>query len=204
MPKRKGESQKRQKMVDMHFAKTPKNERKAGAMPPIVHDPFSQKKPRGRPPRIPASTVIGRADNCRYQLKQVWNQLEEPLLAAQSEDEVKAALESRASAYASSYVPHQVVDLLALIHDKQFPKDSEARVNFLADSLGGRPNLAFRSSRDVCARERAKQRAKSPYQILRHEYYVECSCGYEGPARDGACRKCGAEISRFQNMVWGN
>lgn len=190
-------------MVDTHFAKTSKTERKARASAPIVHDPFSQKKPRGRPPTIPASTVIGRADNCRYQLKEVWKQLEGPLLAAQSEDEVKAALESHAPAYASSYVPHQVADMLALIHDKQFPKDSEARVNFLADSLGGRPDLTFRSSRDVCGRERAKQLAKSPYQILRHEYYVECSCGYKGPARDGACRKCGAEIGPFQNIVWG-
>ena len=23
---------------------------------------------------------------------------------------------------------------------------------------------------------------------------IECSCGYQGPARDNACRKCGAEI----------
>jgi hypothetical protein len=203
MPKRKKQPQKRQKLLDRGLAKTPRGAKNARDAAPIVHDPFSPKRPRGRPAKIPASTVIGRADNCRYQLKQVWQQLEGPLLAAQTEDEVKAALESHAPAYASSYVPWQVADILALIHDKQFPKDSEARVNFLADSLGGTPNLTFRSSRDVCGRERAKQHAKSPYQILRYEFYVECSCGYKGPARDGACRKCGTEINPFQNMIWG-
>lgn len=178
-----------------------KKRRKIATKPKIGLDAYREKRGRGRPAKIPASTVIGRADNYRYQLKQVWKQLEGPLLAGQTEDEVKAALESHAPAYASSYVPWQVADMLALIRDKQFPKDSEARVNFLADSLGGRSTLTFRSSRDVCGRERAKQRAKSPYQILRCEYYVECSCGYEGPARNNACRKCGAEINPFQNMI---
>lgn len=64
-------------------------------------------------------------------------------------------------------------------------------------------NLIFRPFRDVCRRGRAKQRAKSPYHILRYEYYVECSCGYEGPARDNACRKCGAEINLLPEMLWG-
>lgn len=173
MRKRKKVTQKHQKALDVGYGK----------------------RPRGRPPKLAASTVIGRANNLRYQLKQVWAQLEGSLVAAQTEDEVKTALETHAPVYASSYVPFQVPDIFALIHDKQFPKDSEARINFLADSLGGRPTLEFRTSRDVCGRERAKERAKSPYQILRYEYYVECSCGYEGPALNNACRKCGAEIN---------
>jgi hypothetical protein len=44
-----------------------------------------------------------------------------------------------------------------------------------------------RRSREICAEERAKIR----HVIVRREYYIECSCGYEGPARDGACRNCG-------------
>lgn len=181
MRKRKKSTQKGQKALDMGYGK----------------------RPRGRPAKLAASTVIGRADNCRYQLKQVWAQLEGSLVAAQTEDEVKTALETHAPVYASSYVPFQVADIFTLIRDKDFPKDSEARINFLADSLGGRPILKFRSSRDVCGRERAKERAKSPYKILRHEYYVECSCGYKGPALNNACRKCGAEINMLQDMLSG-
>ena len=153
--------------------------------------------------KILASTVVGRAENYRYQFKQVWKQLEGPLLAAQTKEDVDTALQNHAQPYASSYIGEQAADILALMRDKHFPKDSEARINFLADSLGGRPTLTLRSSRDVCGRERTKQRAKSPYQILRHEYYVECSCGYKGPARDNACRKCGAEINLLPEMLWG-
>lgn len=193
MAKGKKRSQTQQKALDSNPAKTRRRERKRRSQP-VMRDSLSEKKTRGRPATILPSTVVGRADSCRYQLKQVWTQLEAPLLAAKTEDEVQAALETHAPVYASSHVPLQVPDILTLIHDKKFPKDPEARVNFLADSLGGRSTLTFRSSRDVCARERAKERAKSPHQILRYEYYVECSCGYEGPARGGACRKCGAEI----------
>lgn len=196
MPKLKKATRKRKKALDRFAAKRLKDSKIARP-----HDLYAIKRPRGRPAKIAASTVIGRADNCRYQLKQVWKDLEGPLLAAQTKDEVKIALETHAPVYASSYVPFQVADMLALIHDKRFPKESEARINFLADSLGGRSTLTFRSSRDVCGRERARQRAKSPYQILRHEYYVECSCGYKGPARDGACRKCGAEINLIQGII---
>lgn len=196
MPKRKKDTRKRKKALDRFAAKRPKDSKVAKP-----HNLYAIKRPRGRPAKIAASTVIGRADNCRYQLKQVWKELEGPLLAAQTEGEVKVALETHAPVYASSYVPFQVADMLALTHDKRFPKDSEARINFLADSLGGRSTLTFRSSRDVCGRERAKERAKSPCQILRHEYYVECSCGYEGPALDNACRKCGAEINSIQGLI---
>lgn len=200
MAKGKKRSQTQQKALDNNLAKTRRRGRKRRDEP-NVRDSLSEKKTRGRPAKILASTVIGRADNCRYQLKQVWAQLEGPLVAAQTGDEVKAALETHAPGYASSYVPFQVSDILALIRDKKFPKDPEARINFLADSLGGRSTLTFRSSRDVCARERAKERAKSPYQILRYEYYVECSCGYEGPALNNACRKCGAEIPFMEDVM---
>jgi hypothetical protein len=33
--------------------------------------------------------------------------------------------------------------------------------------------------------------AKLKHVIVRREYYIECSCGYKGPALDGACRDCG-------------
>lgn len=72
------------------------------------------------------------------------------------------------------------------LHDPRFPKRQQARINFLADSLAGLGRVTPRSSRDICARERAKERAKSRHKIIRYEFYVECSCGYKGPARDNA------------------
>jgi len=123
-----------------------------------------------------------------------WSKLGEPLLAAQTEEQVIAAFEqSCAKPYANEFVP-RATDVLALIHDPHFPKRAKARIGFLADSIAGRPEVAARRSRDICAEERAIERAKSPHKILRTEFYVECSCRYKGPARDNACRKCGAEI----------
>ena len=159
-----------------------------------VVDTFSEKRGRGRPQRIQWSWVIGRADNCRYSLAEVWPKLRDPLLAAQTEEQVIAAFKNYGQPYAGDYVPRMAPDILALIRDPSFPKRPKAQIGFLADSLAGRPNVEFRTSRDICIKERARQRAKSPHKIVRKEFYVECSCGYKGPARDNACRKCGAEI----------
>jgi hypothetical protein len=168
-----------------------------------VRGPYSTKKPRGRPQKIPRNWVTGRAYNYGIQLSQLWPSLEAPLLAAHTEKEVTAAFEDHGKPYAQNFVPGLAADILAIIRDPKFPKRSEARVSFLADSLGGRPDLSFRSSRDICEKERAKQRRKSEHHIIRHEYYVECSCGYKGPARENACRRCGAEISRLPEMLLG-
>ena len=205
MAKRKKHAQEGKKAIDKISGKShlSRQESRRGKSLGRSYDPYSMKRPRGRPSKIPASTVIGRADNYRYQLKQVWKQLEAPLLAAQTEEEVAVAFESHGQPFTGDFMPWRVSDILDLIHDKHFPKESDARINFLADSLGGRPTLTFRSSRDVCGRERAKQRAKSPYKILRKEYYVECSCGYKGPALNNACRKCGAEISFIDEILSG-
>ena len=159
-----------------------------------VVDTFSEKRGRGRPQRIQWSWVIGRADNSRYSLAEVWPKLRDPLLAAQTEEQVIAAFKNYSQPYAGDYVPRMAPDILALIRDPSFPKRPKAQIGFLADSLAGRPNVEFRTSRDICIKERARQRSKSPHKIIRKEFYVECSCGYKGPARDNACRKCGAEI----------
>src|SRR3974390_273682 len=157
-------------------------------------DTFPKKRGRGRPERIPRSWVIGRADNCRFSLAQVWPKLRDSLLAAQTEEQVISAFENYGQPYAGELVPRMAPDILALIRDPSFPKRSKAQIGFLADSLAGRPNVQFRTSRDICVKERARQRDKSPHKIVRREFYVECSCGYKGPARNNACRKCRAEI----------
>lgn len=151
-------------------------------------------KRRGRPSKIPASTVFGRAENYRGILTQIWEKLSNPIAAAQNEEEIIAALWDPGQGYVREFMPWAPSGILAVIRDPKFPKTAKAQPGFLADSLGGWPTVTPRTSRDICARERAKQRRKSPHHIIRKEYYVECSCGYKGPARDNACRKCGAEI----------
>ena len=108
----------------------------------------SKKQRRGRPQEIPRNWVTGRAYNLAIQLKLIWPKLSEPLLEAETEEEVKAAFETYGSSYASNFVPERVSDVLALIRDRKLPKKKEAQIHFLADSLGGRPNLSLRRSRD--------------------------------------------------------
>jgi hypothetical protein len=178
--------------------------RKPVRNPDKALDTSSGKRGRGRPVTIPRSWVIGRAENYRTMLAQVWAGLFGPLLAAESEQHVRAAFEEHGQPYAGEFVPRLVADIVAVVHDSAFPKRPKARIGFLADSLGGRPTVTLRTSRDICSKERAKRREKSPHKIIRHEFYVECECGYKGPARDNACRKCGAEILLPLNMLWGN
>lgn len=84
--------------------------------------------------------------------------------------------------------------ILEVVNGRSFPKTPEAQFDFLADSIAGLGQPRPRTSREICAAERAKSGPKSQYEILRYEYYVECSCGYKGPALDNACRKCKASI----------
>lgn len=167
-------------------------------------DTFSEKRGRGRPQTIPRSWVIGRADNYRNNLAQVWPKMRDPLLAAQTEEQIIAAFENHGQPYARDFAPRLAPDILVLIRDASFPKRPKAQTGFLADSLAGRPRVQFRTSRDICVKERAKRRAKSPHKIIRKEFYVECSCGYEGPALNSACLKCGAEIPISFDTLLGN
>lgn len=156
-------------------------------------DRRSEKQRRGRHASIPASTVVGHADGFRIALGHIWPTAEKPLLRAKSVAKVARALRVHGEPFARMLSRH-AKSIFDIIRDRDFPKRAKARYQFIADSLGGRPELSFRSSRDICTRERARQRRKTRHRILRHEYYIECSCGYKGPALDNACPKCGAEI----------
>src|SRR5262249_10794530 len=86
-----------------------------------------------------------------------------------------------------------IADLILKVkREAKFPKTRDAQIGFLADSLAARGEITPRSSRDVCERQRAKQ--KRAYHIIRCEFYIECSCGYKGRSYDNSCRKCGANI----------
>lgn len=156
-------------------------------------DMFSVKRGRGRPFKVVRSAVVGRADNYRGILPMIWEELEVPLLRAQTEDEVVKAFQIAQPG--GHEFPSLAPLILKVIRDPNFPKRRKARINFLADSVAGVGLVTPRRSRDICAQERAaKEEAKQAPYIIRYEYYVECSCGYKGHSEDHACRKCGAKI----------
>jgi hypothetical protein len=157
----------------------------------ITLDTLSKKNPRGPHRRIAPSTVIGRANNYRWILEQVWESLWPSLSEAQSAEEVVAALQC-GRPYEQEFLPWVDV-IITVLKEKRFPKRRVARINFLADSIAGAPNVSPRRSRDICLEERAK--AERAHHIIRFEVYIECSCGYKGHSNNHACPQCGAKIS---------
>jgi hypothetical protein len=166
-------------------------------------DTFS-KRPRGRPRKVNPSEIRGRAYNYRRMLDQVWDRLWSLLAQAHTEEDVIRAFDEGASPYTQEFIPALAGLILEVMHERRFPQRREPRIHFLADSLAARGMARPRRSRDICANERAKQDNKSPHKIIRKEFYVECECGYKGPARENACRKCGAEIPLSLDMLLGN
>lgn len=161
------------------------------------------KKKRGRPRKMQRDWLTGRASNYEYQLREVWPKLEAPLLAARIEEDVTAAFRDHGAPYAQEFAPRLASDILALMADRRFPKRASPRIKFLARSLAGRPSLSFRTSRDICDKGQIQDSLRSSHRIIRHEFYIECSCGYQGPARDNACQKCGAAIPPFHALTAG-
>jgi hypothetical protein len=147
---------------------------------------------RGRPPTVIASAVYGRAENYRENLEQVWDRLWPLLSNAHSEGEVTKAFQDGARPYDQNFVPGLSALTLQVLRESTLPKRRKPLQRFLADSLAGVGVVTPRRSRDICAQERAKR--ASAHHILRYEFYVECSCGYEGHSKNHACPKCGADI----------
>jgi hypothetical protein len=84
--------------------------------------------------------------------------------------------------------------LLSTLKDKKFPRrDRDAQEQFIADSLAAEGRVSIRRSRDIVQKDRSTRKKRG--KILRREFYVECSCGYTGPAFNDACPKCGAGVS---------
>jgi hypothetical protein len=135
-------------------------------------------------------------------LNEVWDRLWPLLVEARTQEDVIRAFEEGASQYTKEFMPALAGLVIEVVHERRFPARREPRINFLADSLAGYGRVRPRRSRDICADERAKEYAKSPYKIIRKEFYVECECGYKGPARDNACKKCRAEIPPSLDVLW--
>ena len=157
----------------------------------ISLDSLSSKGERGRPAFVPPGLVRSCADNYRISLAIGWNNLEEPLLAAQTEQEVANALRTAAIGY-----QHEISLLAPLMFqitkDPKFPQRKKARINFLADSVAGSGVVSPRRSRDICAEERARDAQR--HHIIRYEYWIECSCGYRGLSENHSCKECGAPV----------
>lgn len=150
-------------------------------------DQPTKKGKRGRPREIDPRTVVGSADHYRIAFRHFWSRLGARLLAAQSSEEVARAVREEAAGISASLDPFSEL-ILKIVKDPKFPRArSTSQIHFLADSLGGQGYVTPRRSREICAEERAKKR----HFIVRRECYIECSCGYKGPALDGACRDCG-------------
>lgn len=173
------------------FRSTKKSRKSRGKKGIKTLDAFSK---RGRPSLLPQETVTGRASNYERELNEVWETLESPLLNSKTSDDVTEAFKKFARFCAEDFVPRLSSDILLLLNDSDFPQRALPRTRFLARSLGGRPALSFRRSRDICEEVDLKEKkGKSPHRILRREFYIECSCGYRGPALNDGCRKCGAQ-----------
>ena len=157
---------------------------------------------RGRRPMLPQDAVTLRASTYERELNEVWETLERPLLNSKTSHEVTEAFKKSAGFCAADFVPRLSSDILLLLKDPDLPQRALPRTRFLARSLGGRPNLSFRRSRDICEEVDREEKRKSPYRILRREFYIECSCGYRGPALDDGCRKCGAQPPVLLDNNW--
>jgi len=159
----------------------------------ILARPSKRRRRRGRPVNIDPSVVVGSADTYRLWFEQLWSQLGPLFLAARSAEDITRAVQENAPDVSVSLAPHSEL-ILKIVRDPKFPAvRSASQIHFLADSLGGQGLVKPRRSREICAEQRSKVR----HVIVRQEYYIECSCGYKGPALDGACRECGTgELSR--------
>ena len=159
-------------------------------------DTFSERRGRGRPPLMRPSEIVGRAQNYRMIFDQVWDGLWPLLAKATSEEDVSRAFHEGARPYRRGELVGRPELALRVLQEPKFPETRQARINFLADSLAGVGIVTPRRSRDICALWRAEQkRAENAHYIIRYEYWVECSCGYEGRSQDHACPKCGAVIN---------
>jgi hypothetical protein len=179
-------------------AKMPKR-KKVALKPQIPLDNVLEKRRRGRP-GVRTSEIAGRSYHYRMMFAQIWDAIGVPLIQATTQEEVIAAFEEAGPYYVNG-LRHLAPLTLRVLSDGRFPVRREAQIGFLADSLAGLGRVSPRRSRDICLEERAKERKRSKHRILRREYYIECSCGYEGPARNDACPKCGAEMARSLGMA---
>jgi hypothetical protein len=162
--------------------KQKKHEKKSSSL----LDKDSEKKRKGRP-GVRREEIAGRAYHYGLVLSQCWPPIREEALEAKSVEDITATFKRAGEQYAYYFVPHQSATILEIVRDSKFPNREAAQIRYLADSLAGLGEISARRSRDIVAEERNRIRHK----IVRQDYYIACTCGYEGPALKGACQGCG-------------
>jgi hypothetical protein len=149
----------------------------------------AEKRSPGRPWNIDPHVVVTTANVYRAQLAQAWPLLGKQLLAANSAPELWEVVKSGRGMISPMHDFIFAERIFEIIHDPNFPQlRTKSQIHFLADSLGGCGVITARRAREICTKERSKKK----YVILRRDFYIECSCGYAGPALNGACQKCGS------------
>src|SRR5262245_62103479 len=103
-------------------------------------DPFwypvpEPKRGRGRPEKISALQVHGRAEHWRSVLAQVWDRLWPLLSKAQNEVEVTKAFQDGASPYDQYFAPGLSALTLQVLREPRLPKRRASLQGYLADSL---------------------------------------------------------------------
>lgn len=159
---------------------------------PGISEPALPKR-RGPKPRVRPSEVLGRAEHFQGILSQVWDRLWPLLSRAQTEDDVTKAFQEGARPYDQNFVPGLSQLLLKILNEPTLPTRAKPMQRFITDSAAAVGVVSARRSRDICAQERLAR--KHAHHILRCEFFIECSCGYQGHSRNLSCPDCGAEIS---------
>jgi hypothetical protein len=152
-----------------------------------VDSSFEKPKKRGRPQKVRPSEVYGRALNYRGTFELIWDKLREALLKTSSETQVIEAFEAHAASYAHEFVPALAGLVFKVVHHPKFPKRRGPQIKYLADSLAAYGRVTAKRSREIVAQELAKENAKLKHRVLRREFYIVCSCGYEGPTFQRKC-----------------
>jgi hypothetical protein len=159
---------------------------------------FQPKRERGRP-AFAASEVVNRASDFDLTFNQCKDQIDwDKLRNAKSKRDLNKAFANINPSYLETKFRPRYPLILEIVNEPTFPKRSiKAQIRFLAESLGADGHLSFRRSRNICAEERRKPKHK----IIRREFYLECTCGYKGPALDGGCRKCGTGMGFMEKSL---
>jgi len=147
---------------------------------------------RGRKRRIHPEHVLRAANDllkilefCKNQID--WGKLE----IAKTEEEVASAFKGVPSAHRER-LNLWLAAIPAWVLEGKFPKTNlERKMRHLADSVAAEGFLTPRRCRDVCLEERKRQAQLG--MIFRREFYIECTCGYRGPAKGGGCLQCGTK-----------
>ncbi len=166
---------------------------KKKAKPPLTAFP-KPRDPRGRKPVLFPEEVLEHAE---FILKVVvslkdriaWDKLE----VAKTEAEAEAAI-ARVPLFYRKILKDRLTAILTWVREGKFPrKNLKRKMHHFANSIAADVFLSPRRSRDLCSEQRRRKRVEKPKMLLCREFYIECTCGYRGPARRGGCRRCGTQ-----------